>query len=411
MKKKIEIIAKYILNILTGIVIVSIFFALYGLFQISILNKSYANYFGYGLFEVESGSMEPTIKVKDMVIVKKTDKIAKNDIITYELDKSFITHRVVKVEKNKVITKGDSNNHEDKTIPRKSVVGKVVKICPKFGIWKKILLSPIVLIAMAITMLLFSVGFSFEDKKFKLGRKHKKKDNIVKEKEETPLEEHEKETSVEETDNETHEEENIEDTVVTEEKSNSKESEEEQKEKESKNEKTKDIKVIIKWNDDDNRDGLRPETITIKLKKNDEVISEHEISKKDNWEYIIKETSENEKYEIDQKNVTGYAKSIENYTITNTHNPKKTNISGEIKWKDNNNETKKRPETVKVKLKNKDEIISEKEVTEKDKWKYTFINLYKYENGEEIKYKIDEANIENYTKNINDNNITNKLNQ
>ena len=65
MKKKIEKIAKIILNILTGVVIISIFFALYGLLQVTILDKDYANYFGYSLFVVESGSMSPTINEKD----------------------------------------------------------------------------------------------------------------------------------------------------------------------------------------------------------------------------------------------------------------------------------------------------------------------------------------------------------
>ena len=107
MKKKIGKIAKYFLNVLTGIVIISIFFALYGFFQITVLNKSYANYFGYSFFEVETGSMAPTVDVEDVVIVKNTDKIKTNDIITYKLNKNFITHRVVDVQKNKVITKGE----------------------------------------------------------------------------------------------------------------------------------------------------------------------------------------------------------------------------------------------------------------------------------------------------------------
>ncbi len=175
MKKKIKIVAKYLLNFLTGVVIVSIFFALYGLFQITVLDKDYATYFGYSLFEVESGSMEPTINIKDMVIVKHTSNIKRNDIITYRLDKSFITHRVVDVEGNKIVTKGDFNNHEDKTIPKKTVIGKVVKVIPKFGMWKKILLSPVVVIALFFTIVLFSVGFSYEDKKiaFKKNRKRR----------------------------------------------------------------------------------------------------------------------------------------------------------------------------------------------------------------------------------------------
>lgn len=164
MKKKIEKIAKIILNILTGVVIISIFFALYGLLQVTILDKDYANYFGYSLFVVESGSMSPTINEKDMVVVQKTKDIKANDIFTYKSGNSFITHRAVDVNKNRIVAKGDFNNYEDKTIQKKNVIGKVKLIIPKFGLWKKILLSPLVIIIIFITLLLFSVGISYENK-------------------------------------------------------------------------------------------------------------------------------------------------------------------------------------------------------------------------------------------------------
>ena len=174
--KNIEKITKYFTNVLLGIVIIAIFFALYSFIQLVILEKDYVNYFGYTLFEVQSGSMSPTINVDDMLLVKITNDIKKGDIITYKNEENFITHRVIEANGDKIITKGDSNNSEDKIINKDAVLGKIVKIFPKFGKWKKILLSPGVLIALFSTLTIFSLGLSYNDKK-KEKEKPKKQDS------------------------------------------------------------------------------------------------------------------------------------------------------------------------------------------------------------------------------------------
>lgn len=163
--KNIEKFFKYFTNVLLTIVIICIFFALYSFIQLVILEKDYVNYFGYTVFEVQSGSMSPTINVDDMLLVKLTNEVEKDDIITYKKDNSFITHRVIEANGNKIITKGDSNNSEDKIIEKEDVLGKIVKIFPGFGKWKKILLSPAVLIAIFSTLTIFSFVFSYNDKK------------------------------------------------------------------------------------------------------------------------------------------------------------------------------------------------------------------------------------------------------
>lgn len=165
MSGKLRKIVKYFTNILLGIVIIAIFFALYGLIQLSVLDKPYANYFGYTLFEIESGSMAPSVNVDDMILVKITKKVKKDDVITYKSDSSYITHRVVEVGENKIITKGDSNNSEDKIIARTDVLGKVIKVFPRFGVWKKIILSPRVMIVIFITLIIFSLCYSYTGKK------------------------------------------------------------------------------------------------------------------------------------------------------------------------------------------------------------------------------------------------------
>ena len=110
----------------------------YNFFQISVLNKKYSNLFGYTFFEVTTGSMSNTIEINDVVIVKITKDIKKDDIITYINDDVIITHRVVEQNGEQIITKGDANNDLDKPIQRDMVLGKVVKTIPRLGIWFKV---------------------------------------------------------------------------------------------------------------------------------------------------------------------------------------------------------------------------------------------------------------------------------
>ena len=119
-------------------------------FQTTFLGKKYNN----TLFEVKTGSMEDTLKIGDWVLVKITDDIKLNDIVTYEEDNAFITHRVIEHYKDTYITKGDANNSKDSPVLRSQIVGKVVKVFPQFGIIKKTLLNPIVLILFIITITL-----------------------------------------------------------------------------------------------------------------------------------------------------------------------------------------------------------------------------------------------------------------
>ena len=86
------------------------------------------SFFGYHAYIVLSGSMEPTIKIGDIVFAKQEDKIEKDDIIVYKEDGGIITHRVVDViytDNNELyITKGDANNSKDALeLERQDILG------------------------------------------------------------------------------------------------------------------------------------------------------------------------------------------------------------------------------------------------------------------------------------------------
>ena len=167
MKKTQKIVGK-IVNVLIVIVIVAIIFCVYCAFSIKVLGNKYVNIFGYSIFEVATGSMHGSIEINDAVLVKIDDEYKVNDIVTYQNGEDYITHRVIEIEEDYVITKGDANNVNDNPIDKKLILGRVVKVLPKLGVWKKVLLTPKVIILILVTLFIFSILFSYDGKSIKI---------------------------------------------------------------------------------------------------------------------------------------------------------------------------------------------------------------------------------------------------
>ena len=127
--------------------------------QIKIFGKKYINFCGYTIFQVITGSMADTIQIKDIVIVKLTQDVEVNDIITYKSGEDFVTHRVIKIEDNKITTKGDANNSEDTPITKDDVVGKVVFIISNVAVWMNVFRTPEVLLAIIFTIIMIKILF------------------------------------------------------------------------------------------------------------------------------------------------------------------------------------------------------------------------------------------------------------
>lgn len=101
-------------------------------------NKStFPDVFGYAPIIVISGSMEPTIKVNDIVIVKKThySELNPGDIIVYfdKLRNMTIIHRLIEIKNGKAVTKGDANFAADIPFSVTQIYGKQVLIIPYLG--------------------------------------------------------------------------------------------------------------------------------------------------------------------------------------------------------------------------------------------------------------------------------------
>lgn len=161
MIKLVEKIIRVIVNILLFITTIAIIFSLYGFYQLKIQKQNYFNIFGYTAFNVITGSMSPTLEVGDIIIVKITKDVKVDDVITYYKNNDFITHRVISINGEDLVTRGDSNNSSDSPVKLEMVVGKVVRTFHKVGTMVDILLTPKIFISIVITLFLFSICFSY----------------------------------------------------------------------------------------------------------------------------------------------------------------------------------------------------------------------------------------------------------
>lgn len=160
MKKKIDTIFTIIL-----LVILIILISCYA--QLKVFHKDYINFCGYTIFQVITGSMSPTINPQDIVIVKLTDDVKTNDIITFRVGNDFVTHRMIGTEEDKIITRGDANNSQDAPITKEVIVGKVVFIISNVAIWIKVIKEPIVIAAIIISIIVIKIIFFKETKEDK----------------------------------------------------------------------------------------------------------------------------------------------------------------------------------------------------------------------------------------------------
>lgn len=157
-------IISFILNILLITVTIIIIIGFYYIYQLKIAKNDYANLFGYTFFEVATASMYPTIEIGDVVIVKITKEVEQNDIIVYTDGQSIITHRLIEKNNDELIAKGDANNSEDKPINENMVLGKVIKIVPKLGTWRKVFTSTEIVGLILILIILFGIAFVLPSK-------------------------------------------------------------------------------------------------------------------------------------------------------------------------------------------------------------------------------------------------------
>lgn len=119
----------------------------------AVLKKEVPQLFGYAQLVVLSGSMDPTLKVGDLVIIRDEKEYQKQDIITFRTETAPTTHRIIETNDTGFITKGDANNVEDEGIVTKNqIYGRVVMVIPKVGEWMLFMKQPLSMLIMILIL-------------------------------------------------------------------------------------------------------------------------------------------------------------------------------------------------------------------------------------------------------------------
>ena len=165
------------------------------------------------------------------------------------------------------------------------------------------------------------------------------------------------------------------------------------------------ISGVKTWNDDNNNDGIRPDSITVRISGkvlDKEVYSDYKVvTASSDWKYSFENLPEYNdgkliNYTISEDDVKGYSTSYDGFNITNTHESEKVSIEGVKTWNDNNNQDGIRPEKITINLLADGEVIDSTFASSDTDWKYSFENINKYKNGKEIKYSLSEVDVEGY---------------
>lgn len=133
---------RFIYDIIFFIVIisVSVFLALtFFLSRILIKGDNISSLNGYSAQTIISGSMEPTLKVYDVIIIKPEENYQIGDIITFYVpnengELESYTHRIVSCGDGFYMTQGDANQEWDKwEVYKQNIIGKIQYRIPKVG--------------------------------------------------------------------------------------------------------------------------------------------------------------------------------------------------------------------------------------------------------------------------------------
>ena len=165
-----------------------------------------------------------------------------------------------------------------------------------------------------------------------------------------------------------------------------------------------DIPVTKTWNDNNNKDGNRPDSVTVRLYADGVEVDSHVLTAGENWNYTFAERPryrEDNKteiaYTVNEDNVAMYAKEINGYNIVNNYQPELTSISVVKIWQDNNNAQNRRPTSIAMTLSDGQKVVTTVLLSEANNWTTTLNDLPTVVNGQPAKYAWKEQQVIGYT--------------
>ncbi len=168
---------------------------------------------------------------------------------------------------------------------------------------------------------------------------------------------------------------------------------------------TRDIVINKIWQDNEDQDGVRPDSINAVLKADGVLVENIVLDENNGWQDVVEDLPVYRNgvlidYTIDEEKTPEYTTTVEEtqegFNIINTHKVKKTSLSVEKVWDDNNNQDGKRPNSLQVYLLADGEIADEVTLSDENGWRYDWTSIDMYNSGEVINYTVQEENVSDY---------------
>lgn len=167
--------------------------------------------------------------------------------------------------------------------------------------------------------------------------------------------------------------------------------------------------ISVVWEDNNDQDGLRPDTVSVKLKGNDKFIDSSEVNEDVKWKHSftklpVRENGNEITYTAEENEIPGYTTSIEKtdtgYVFTNTHIPETVTVTVDKVWKDAENQDGLRPDTINIKLVSNG-IAKDAYLDADSNWHLKFEGLPKYrDHGILNEYSVQEVDVDGYTNTV-----------
>lgn len=168
-----------------------------------------------------------------------------------------------------------------------------------------------------------------------------------------------------------------------------------------------DVPVTKTWADEDNRDGNRPSSVTVRLYADGVEVNSHVLTAAENWNYTFTELPRYKEdnrteivYTVNEDAVPMYSVQINGYNLVNVYQPEVTSLTVAKHWNDNNNEAKRRPLSIFMTLVQSQggasKVIKVVELNDSNGWIQTVGDLPVTVNGERATYTWTEQTVLNY---------------
>ena len=165
---------------------------------------------------------------------------------------------------------------------------------------------------------------------------------------------------------------------------------------------TTEVKGQKTWDDANNQDGKRPESVTVQLYADGQVVASQVVTAANNWTYSFSNLPQFAKgkaisYSVQELvdaglDKAGYRPSYEAYNITNHYKPEVTTFEVRKVWNDQNDQDKLRPSQIQVQLYADGKAFGEPVTLKADNdWRHVFADLAKYQEGKEVVYTVEEV--------------------